>query len=121
MKPLGFNRIQPGTLDREEAGDDSATQAGEHHLASVVREPGVYFSADMPGSVISAKNVSTDKAAWPKQADQIGVPSGNSRSRPFELDRLRFAPDPEPRSLLEVAGVELSRVPPIHGSMDVGS
>jgi len=34
------------------------------------------------------------KAAWPKQADQIGVPSGNSRSRPFELDRLRFAPDP---------------------------
>ncbi len=52
MKPLGFNRIQPGTLDREEAGNDSATLAGEHHLAMVVLEPGVYFSADMPGSGI---------------------------------------------------------------------
>ncbi len=49
---LGLDRIQPGALDGEEAGNDSTAPTGEHHLPVVLFEPGVYLSTDMPGSVI---------------------------------------------------------------------
>ena len=53
VDPLGLDRVEPGALDRQVAGDDAHAAARRClTCAVVVADPGAHRLADVPGGVV---------------------------------------------------------------------
>src|SRR5260370_16752707 len=52
MHPLGLNRVEPGTLDRQVAGQNADAMALLLDLPIVRPDPGAYSFTDVPGGVV---------------------------------------------------------------------
>src|ERR1041385_8252412 len=52
MHPFGFNRVEPGTLDRQITGEDADALLVPFHLVVVAAYPGPHGLAHMPGGVV---------------------------------------------------------------------
>src|SRR5712691_9078024 len=52
MHPLGLNRVEPGTLDRQVAGQNADAMALLLDLPIVRPDPGAYRFTDVPGGVV---------------------------------------------------------------------
>src|SRR5947209_9111028 len=56
MDPFRFNRIEPGRLDRQLAGEDAHTAPLLFHLPVVCSDPALDRLADVPGGVVPHKH-----------------------------------------------------------------
>lgn len=52
MPPVGFNRVEPGTLGGQRTDDEAHALALLAHLSVVRLDPVAYFFADVPGAII---------------------------------------------------------------------
>src|SRR5579883_2336411 len=52
VDPGGLDRIEPGALDRQGAGEDAHAHAARFDLAIVSAQPGAHLGAAMPGGVV---------------------------------------------------------------------
>lgn len=60
MHPLGLNRIEPGALARQEAGNEAHTLAGALHLAVVCTQPLPDVLALVPGGIVPNQEQGSD-------------------------------------------------------------
>src|SRR6185503_4923366 len=52
MQPLGFNRVQPGTFDRQRTDQETHTLTSGLDLPVMLPDPGAHGLANVPGGII---------------------------------------------------------------------
>jgi hypothetical protein len=52
VDPVGLDRVQPGALGGQEAGDDADAAAGRLDLAVVPADPAADLPAEVPGGIL---------------------------------------------------------------------
>src|SRR6516164_9162923 len=86
MDPLRFNRVEPGGLDRQLAGEDADAASLLLDLVVVRPDPALDRPADVPGGVVPDEKQGT-RPAWLQTVTTVGQELGRDRTHGMAIDK----------------------------------